>query len=76
MVLQFLVGGVVSVINIVVHALVTIGLVGIARSAGVRDIERPKLRLMVVMVGTAAALMVAHTLEVFVSLCDRRRGPR
>ena len=66
MVLQFLVGGIVSVINIMIHALVTVGAVGIARSAGLRHTERPRLHLMAVMVGTAAALMVAHTLEVFV----------
>jgi Ion channel len=66
MALQFLVGCVVSALNIMVHALVTVGAVGIARSAGARNTERPKLHLMVVMVGTAATLMVAHTLEVFV----------
>ena len=66
MALQFLVGGFVSVINIMIHALVTVGAVGIARSAGLRHTERPRLHLMAVMVGTAAALMVAHTLEVFV----------
>ena len=49
-----------------IHALVTVGAVGIARSAGLRHRERPRLHLMAVMVGTAAALMVAHTLEVFV----------
>src|SRR4029453_10361504 len=66
MALQFLVGFVVSVINIMIHALVTVGAVGIARSAGLRHTKRPRLHLMAVMVGTAAALMVAHTLEVFV----------
>jgi len=66
MVLQFLVGGIVSVINIMIHALVTVGAVGIARSAGLRLTARPRLDLMVVMVGTAVALMAAHTLEVFV----------
>src|SRR3954462_3024947 len=66
MALQFLVGGLVSVINIMIHALVTVGAVGIARSAGLRHTERPRLHLMAVMVGTAAALMVAHTLEIFV----------
>ena len=66
MVLQFLVGGVVSAINIMIHALVTVGAVGIARSAGLRHTARPRLHLMAVMVGTAAVLMVAHTLEVFV----------
>ena len=66
MVLQFLVGGIVSVINIMIHAMVTVGAVGIARSAGKRHTEWPRWHLMLVMVGTAAALMVAHTLEVFV----------
>ncbi len=66
MVLQFLVGGIVSVINIMIHALVTVGAVGIARSAGLRYTARPRLDLMVVMVATAAVLTVAHTLEVFV----------
>ena len=66
MVLQFLVGGVVSVISIMIHALVTVGAVGIARSAGLRNAKRPKLHLMAVRSATAAALMVAHTLEVFV----------
>jgi hypothetical protein len=66
MALQFLVGFVVSVINIMIHALVTVGAVGIARSAGLRDRERPRLHLMAVMVGTAATLMAAHTLEVLV----------
>jgi hypothetical protein len=66
MAFQFLVGGLVSVINIMIHALVTVGAVGIARSAGLRHTKRPRLHLMAVMVGTSAALMVAHTLEVFV----------
>ena len=66
MVLQFLVGCIVSVINIMIHALVTVGAVGIARSTALRQTHRPRLQLMAVMIGTAAALMVAHTLEVFV----------
>lgn len=66
MVLQFLVGCLVSVINIMIHALVTVGAVGIARSAGLRHTERPRSHLMAVMVATAAVLMVAHTLEIFV----------
>jgi hypothetical protein len=66
MVLQLLAGGVVSVINIMIHALVTVGAVDIARSAGLRRTGWPRLHLMGVMVATAAVLMVAHTLEVFV----------
>jgi len=66
MALQFLLGFIVSVINIMIHALVTVGAVGIARSAGLRHRKRPRFHLMAVMVGTAATLMVAHTLEVLV----------
>ena len=40
MALQFLVGFVVSVVSIVIHALVTVGAVGIARSAGLCHRER------------------------------------
>src|ERR1700730_2012247 len=65
MVLQFLVGGIVSVINIMIHALVTVGAVGVARSAGLRQTERPRSHLMAVMVATATVLMVPHTLEAF-----------
>lgn len=63
---QFLIGCTVSAINIMIHALVTVGAISIARSAGLRQTARPRLHLMAVMVCTAAALMVARTLEVFV----------
>jgi hypothetical protein len=66
MALQFLVGGVISAVNIMIHAMVTVGAVGIARSAGLRHTLWPRSHLMAVMVATAAALMLAHTLEVFV----------
>ena len=66
MAVQFLVGSIVTVINIMIHALVTVGAVGIARSAGLRHTVRPRLHLMAVMVATVATLMVAHTLEVLV----------
>lgn len=63
---QFLIGCIVSAVNIMIHALVTVGAISIARSAGLRQTARPRLHLMAVMVCTASALMVAHTLEVFV----------
>jgi hypothetical protein len=66
MAVEFLVGAIVSAINIMIHALVTVGAVGIARSAGLRHTEQPRLHLMAVMVGAATALIVAHTLEVFI----------
>jgi hypothetical protein len=66
MALQFIVGAIVSVINIMIHALVTVGAIGIARTAGLRYAARPRLHLMAVMVATASTLMVAHTMEVLV----------
>ncbi|MDA9492998.1 potassium channel family protein [Bradyrhizobium sp. CCBAU 11361] len=63
---QFLVGAIVSVINIMIHALVTVGAIGIARTAGLGHAAWPRLHLMAVMVATASALMVAHTMEVLV----------
>ena len=66
MAVQFLVGAIVSVINIMIHALVTVGAIGIARTAGLRYAARPRLHLMAVMVATASTLMVAHTMEVLV----------
>jgi hypothetical protein len=66
MLIQLLVGGLVSVVNIGLHALVTVVAVGIARRAGLRKTKRPRLHLMGVMVATAAVLKVAHTLEIIV----------
>ncbi|UPJ67719.1 potassium channel family protein [Bradyrhizobium sp. 191] len=63
MVLQFLLGTIVSLMNIMIHALVMVGAIGIARSAGLRHTVWPRLHLMAAMVATAAVLMVAHTLE-------------
>jgi hypothetical protein len=64
MALQFLVGAIVSVVNIMIHALVTVAAIGIARTAALRHTAWPRSQLMAVM--TATVLMVAHTLEVFV----------
>ncbi|WP_284262514.1 potassium channel family protein [Bradyrhizobium iriomotense] len=66
MALQFLVGIAISLVNIMIHALVTVGAIGIARAAGLRQTARPRLHMMAVMAATAAALMVAHTLEILV----------
>lgn len=66
MTLQFLVGAVVSGINIMIHAMVTVGAIGIARWAGLRHTAWPRSHLMAVMVATATALMIAHTLEILV----------
>ena len=66
MMLQLTVGALVSAINIGIHALVTVVAIAIARSAGLRKTERPRLHLMGVMVATAAVLEVAHALEILV----------
>ena len=64
--LQFLVGGSVSVINIMIHALITLVAVGIARRAGLRHTSRPRLHLMTLMVVTALVLIIAHTAEIII----------
>ncbi|MDN3273328.1 potassium channel family protein [Frankia sp. RB7] len=66
MILQLAVGALVSAVNIGIHALVTVVAVAIARSAGLRKVDRPRLHLMGVMVATAAVLEVAHALEILV----------
>jgi len=66
MAIQFLIGTLVSVINIMIHALVTVAAVDIARTAGLRHTVRPRSHLMAVMVTIAVILMVAHTVEVLV----------
>jgi len=63
---QFLVGCCVSVINIMVHALITLVTIGIARQAGLKHTSRPQSHLMMVMVVTALVLMIAHTVEIVV----------
>ncbi len=69
-VIQFVVGALVSAINIGIHALVTVIAVSMARNAGLRQTARPRWHLMGVMVATAAVLQLAHTFEVLVwALC-------
>ncbi|MBR1168081.1 MULTISPECIES: potassium channel family protein [Bradyrhizobium] len=64
MMLQFLVGTLVSVINIGIHALVTVVAVTIARSAVPRHTRRPRLHLMSAMIAVAVVLKAAHMLEI------------
>ncbi|MGY8706596.1 potassium channel family protein [Bradyrhizobium sp. 18BD] len=66
MLIQFVVGALVSVINIGIHALATVVAIWIARTAGLRRTDSPRMHLMGVMVATAAVLKVAHTLEIVV----------
>jgi hypothetical protein len=64
LVIQFLVGGIVSVINIMIHALITLAAIGIARRAATPNAWSPQRHLMSVMVVTALVLMMAHTAEI------------
>src|SRR4029078_710303 len=63
--IQFLVGGIVSVCNITIHALVMTVVVRVAR-ASVATTNHPSLLLIVTMIATVSVLMAAHVLEVFV----------
>ncbi|TWB04609.1 potassium channel family protein [Bradyrhizobium stylosanthis] len=69
MLLQVLVATLVSATNIGIHALATVAAISIARTAGYRQTDGPRLHLMGVMVATAVALSLAHTLEVLVWVC-------
>lgn len=63
---QFLIGGLVSVCNIVIHALVMTVVVRASQATAQTSASRPNLLLITVMVATVSVLMVAHTCEVFV----------
>ena len=66
MLIQFLVGGIVSVCNITIHSVVMILVVRVARASGTRKRSHPSLRLIATMIATVSVLMAAHVLEVFV----------
>jgi hypothetical protein len=63
---QFLMGGAVSVCNIVIHALVMTAVVRASQATAVRVAARPNLALIAVMVATVSVLMAAHACEVLV----------
>ena len=65
MLIQFLVGGIVHVCNITIHALVMTVVVRVAR-ASVKISNHPSLLLIITMIATVSVLMAAHVLEVFV----------
>lgn len=64
MLLQFVVGAVACVGNIVIHALVMLVLVRVAQGAAASASPWPSLRLVAIMVATVSILMMAHGLEV------------
>jgi uncharacterized membrane protein AbrB (regulator of aidB expression) len=63
---QLLVGGVVSLANIAIHALVMTIVVHVAQATSVKKVSHPSLFLIAVMIPTVSVFMVAHTIEVFV----------
>src|SRR3954469_8498033 len=66
MVIQLLTGGLVSAIAIMIHAMATVGPIGVARLGARRRSMYPQLHLMGVMVATVLVLMLAHTVEIVV----------
>jgi hypothetical protein len=63
---QFLVGGGVSVGNIVIHALVMAELVWVVQFVRAKASWQPSLLLILVMIATVSVLMAAHASEVAV----------
>ncbi len=63
---QFLVGTVVSVCNIAIHAMVMVAVIRAARIASESATSRQSLRLIAVMIVTVSVLMAAHFAEVLV----------
>ena len=65
MLIQFLIGGIVSVCNITIHAMVMTAVVSVARASATRS-PHPSLLLIITMIATVSVLMAAHVLEVIV----------
>jgi hypothetical protein len=63
---QFLMGGAISVCNIVIHALVMTAVVRASQAEAVKVAARPNLVLIAVMVATVSVLMTTHASEVIV----------
>ena len=63
---QFLVGGLITLCNIGLHAFVMTLVVAAARRASAARTDHPGVRLTAVMIATVSVLMAAHTVEVIV----------
>lgn len=66
MLIQLLAGASVSVVNIMIHALATVGAISAARLASRGRASWPRLHLMYVMVTIVLLLMLAHMIEIAV----------
>jgi Ion channel len=63
---QFLFGGLISVCNIMIHALIMTAVVRASQMAAAKAATRPNFLLTAVMAVTASVLMVAHGCEIVV----------
>jgi hypothetical protein len=63
---QFLAGGVVSICNIIIHALVMTAVVRVSQAISTKYTLHPSLFLISIMIATVSVLMAAHTSEVMV----------
>ena len=61
---QLFCGGVISLINIAIHALAMASVIGASRAASERRFARPALRLVVIMITTVSVLMAFHLAEI------------
>src|SRR5262245_44065958 len=66
MLFQLLTGSAVSAVNIAIHSLLTVVVIGLLRTAILSAAARPWLQLASVMIVAALVLMLAHTLEITV----------
>jgi hypothetical protein len=66
MLIQILVGGTVAALNIIVHALLTVSTIRVARGVAASSTLHPWSRLLAIMIATVLVLMGAHMAEVFV----------
>ena len=61
---QLLCGGVISLVNIAIHALAMASVIGASRAASARHVARPTLRLVVTMIATVSVRMAFHLAEI------------
>jgi ion channel len=66
MLVQILVGFLISMVCVMIHAMATIAAISAARLVGFRNTAWPRFHLMSVMVATVVVLKVAHGIEVMV----------
>ncbi len=63
---QLLVGGAISICNIMIHALVMAAVVRVSQAVSRTNVLHPSWFLVVVMISAVSVLMIAHSSEVFV----------